>query len=95
MSKSPIIATVGKMEIREHNVISISLSGDELIKLAKIAQETKLSVSKIIALMGRECQQCGCNNITITIPKNVISGKKQASGNSQFYTQVNKPEDGQ
>lgn len=85
MSKNPIIATVGTMDIREHNSVRVSLSGDEYLKLATIAKDTGLSISKIIALMSRECQQCGCNNITITISKNVLSAKKQATGRSSFY----------
>jgi hypothetical protein len=80
MSNNPIVAQIGDVKIRPVNCYRVSLTADELTKLAEIRLLTGLSISKIIAVQGRSCMQCGCDNATITVPKNILSAKKQTSG---------------
>lgn len=79
---NPIVCVHHGFEVRRYNQVNISLSDHEYIKAldAHVASGKLLSLGKILALQGQPCQQCGNDNFTLLVPKNILSIKKGGSG---------------
>ncbi len=69
-------------EIKKSNRVNLCLDEREYKRLIDAYHEADgiLSFSKIIALQGRPCQQCGCDNAMIPVKKGLLSVVKQSSG---------------
>ncbi len=78
---NPILSYVGEIPIRKRNYVRLELNDNEYTKLAEIALKTNLSIAAIIAYLAQPCS-CGISSITITIPKGLLSTKKNKSGRS-------------
>lgn len=70
----------GDIPIKKNNRFNLNLNQYEMVKLAKVINQTGLSVPKIIALLSQPCCKCGNDNVTLTIPKGILSTNKGNNG---------------
>lgn len=83
MSKKTILYYIGNIPVREINTVRLSITENQYKKIAEIADKTGLAISMIIAMQGKPCCKCGNEEITITVPKNILSTKKLNNGRSK------------
>jgi len=79
---NPVLFEYEGFEVKKYNKVTISLSETEMVKLitAHVDSGRTLSFPKILALLSKSCQTCGNDNISITIPKNILSTKRYGTG---------------
>lgn len=85
MSKAksnPVLYLIEGIEVRKTNKKTITFSESEWVRLIKVFADTgkTLSIPKIIALLSQACQACGHDQVSITIPRNILSQSKSFSG---------------
>lgn len=79
-SKEEPLCFEGDIPIYKDNRFTFNFNQTEMIKLAKIINQTGLSVPKIVAILAQPCCQCGNDNVVLTLPKNILSTKKGNNG---------------
>ena len=78
--EEPILYFVGKIPIRKENRFTINLNENEMARVAKVINETGLSVSKVISLISQPCGDCGNDNVNFSIQRGILSTKKGNNG---------------
>ncbi len=84
---NPVLKLVHGVKVRRYNYPSVLYSEDDYIKLINQAHDTGLSVPVLIAIKSQPCQNCKCDNVTLTIAKD---GKSNKQGSSQNIIEKNK-----
>lgn len=79
---NPVVFEYRGFSVKRSNPVKLNLDEREYKRLIDAYHDADgaLSFSKIIALQGRPCQQCGCDNALIPVKKGLLSIVKQSSG---------------
>ena len=72
-TETGILYYIGKFPIKKVNNITLGFNEIEYKKLALAAHKTGLPIKKILALQGSSCTACGNDNISIIVPRNLLS----------------------
>lgn len=78
---NPVLKEIEGIEVRRSNYLTITFNEHAYEELIKEAKATGLSMAKLVALKSQPCQQCGCNNVTVTIIKDGRINKQNTGAN--------------
>ena len=78
---NPVQKIVEGVKIRKYNYVNIMYGEQAFEEIILEAAATGLSIPDLMAIKSKPCQNCGCDNITITIKKNGRSNKQKTSHN--------------
>lgn len=78
---NPVIDVIHGIEIKKYNYVQIMFGTQAFKDLIKEAAVTGLSIPKLVAIKSQPCQQCGCDNVTLTIAKDGRVNKQNTSQN--------------
>lgn len=67
--KNPVLEMLHGVPIRNTNIIQLRVDAAYYRDLIEQSFKTTLSIAKIIIIRSEPCQQCKCDNVTLSIKK--------------------------
>jgi hypothetical protein len=81
-NNNPVLYNIEGIPIRKEQTVTIRFQEDEYVRLVKLhlSAGKELSLAKIILLLTKTCQNCGHDTVDISVQRNHLSAKRQATG---------------
>lgn len=92
---NPIIAYLHGTPIRKTNTICLRVSESAYRDLVEQSHKTELSISKIFVLRNEPCQNCGHDNVNISLKKRKHEYRIGENGNKLVKNGKGQPDTGE
>jgi len=76
---NPVLKVVHDIQIRKYNYHNIMFNAQAYEDLVNESAATGLSIPVLVALKSKPCQECGCDNVKISIKKDGRANKQNTS----------------